>query len=227
MTHTNRSGIAAVLAALVVCVLGGCNLPAYINIPSQNSDVAWSDPNLAIVRNVQVASIQHVAEKYLAGQRFQIILPDGSNVKTYDDVAAAVGAQAVSPVDGFDAQMMSVEVATVQVRGMEGKVDLLFPSDPNDMRSSRTKVTVTLENDIPGGWQVQHARVWKHLDVPLMLSDDRIPLRVIPPVGPVQKMEEDGQGSDGAAEADNADESEGDGEGRDADDDHADAMDGK
>lgn len=199
MKQWNRSGVVGFGIALMW--LAGCSGPAYVNIPGQDADVAWNDPNMLVARNMQIAALREVGDRYLSGQRYQFLLPAGTNVKTYDDMAKALGSMAVNPVDDYDPSMMTVQVTEVKSRGAEAWVTVLIPSDPDNAQSMRHKVTVDLDYSVVSGWEVERSRLWKHMVAPLGEVTDLVPERVLPPVGPVEKVEEDADG-DGEAEGD-------------------------
>ena len=151
----------------------GCSTPTYINIPGQTSDDALNDPNGGDVVKIMARAIDAAvsAEGGLGDRPYELLLPNGSNQETYQNVVLMVGGGAISPDTLRSSPVPSVAVAGVRVRNRDAEVDIVRPSP-----TGRAGVTVELFWYYTDGWQVERV-------VPQRLSPEQLGWQV-PTEGP-------------------------------------------
>ncbi|MEL7087778.1 MAG: hypothetical protein AAGL98_04950 [Planctomycetota bacterium] len=161
--------------------LAACAPPTYINIPPENGDWAFSNPNAKDVQQMEVAAVRKSLAADPIDGPYEIRLPERTRPETYAEVAHALGDDALVPgdipavavdedgkaikTDGETQTVDSpvtlgafptVEVRSIRIRGARGQVDLVRPS-----ASGRRLTTVYLEWEAGFGWFAERLRNWR------------------------------------------------------------------
>ena len=180
MTQTQTT-LALLLGVTLSLLLTACAPPTYINIPPENGDWAFSNPNADDVQEMEVVAIRKSLEADPIGGPYEIRLPERTRPETYALVAHALGADALVPGDvpavALDedgkvietegdvpevatpvslGEFPTVEVRSIRIRGATGQVDLVRPSP-----SGRRMTTVYLEWEAGFGWFAERLRNWR------------------------------------------------------------------
>ncbi|MEO1237469.1 MAG: hypothetical protein AAFX76_11835 [Planctomycetota bacterium] len=193
----------------LVLVLGlsaaGCSSrtfpPSYINIPPENGDWAFNDPNARDVREIKVLAVRKSLEREPIGGPYELRLPERTEPVTYALVARELGADALVPAHipavAFDedgkpippeegefpvaptqpegpltlGEFPTIEVRAIRVRAGDGQVDLVRPST-----TGRRLTTVYLDWEPGHGWHADKVRAWR-------VDPDRVPQ----PIGPTPR----------------------------------------
>ena len=152
-----------------VLLLVGC--AEWVNIPKIPGDAARHDPNLRDVADVEVAALSALMTRFPTDGQTQIILPMGSDAKTYTKVVNSVGRGAVMDDPSV---ATTLEVKAVRIRVSHAWVDI--------RRLSDTRIpqlyTIYLKNDVISGWYMQRIRPWRGTinegdHVPTQLQEER------------------------------------------------------
>lgn len=166
---------------MATLALTACAPPTYINIPPENGDWAFSNPNAKDVREMEVAAVRKSLDADPINGPYEIHLPERTRPETYALVANALGADAVVPgdipavaldengkvikTDGDTPAVQSpvtlgefppIEVRSIRIRGAKGQVDIVRPSV-----SGRRLTTVYLEWEAGFGWFAERLRNWR------------------------------------------------------------------
>ena len=147
---------------LAVTCLNGCVV--YANIPGQAGDTAINSPNARDVRNAMAAGVRTLVDDRPIAGEFAVVLPEGSEPDTYDQVVARVGEQArPGDLPEYDS-LPRLDIRQVRIRPtpVTAQVDVIRPSSGWDMASPPQLVTVYLRWDLFTGWSKDRAiRVWQ------------------------------------------------------------------
>jgi len=156
----------ALLCGFVGAGLAGCT--TYSNIPAQAGDVARNDPNDEAVREVMVASLTAVAADASLTQAFEVLLPDGATVGTYQFVVPKVSPNATSigtKAEGAASQpagtLPQLEVRRLRIRGWIAQVDIVRPFSASQPDGLKQLATVDLKWSPIDHWHVEGVRVWR------------------------------------------------------------------
>lgn len=158
-----------------------CSTPTYINIPPENGDWAFSNPNAQDVQRIQVAAIRKSVSSDPLGGPYEVLLPERTRPETYAWVVHTLGRDALVPggvpaveLDGHGRPVKdqtppaasdlhpqlgdfpAVEVRSVRIRGGEGQVDLVRSGN-----TGRRLTTVYLELEAGHGWYAKRVRNWR------------------------------------------------------------------
>lgn len=178
MTHTTRC---TVFLAGLALALTACAPPTYINIPPEDGDWAFSNPNSKDVRAMEAVAVRRSLEDDPVGGPYELVLPERTTPDTYAMVTHELGADAVIP-SGVPAveldergkpvkrdkdvelvaepvllgEFPAVEVRSIRIRGAKGQVDIVRPST-----SGRRLSTVYLEWEAGFGWYADRVRAWR------------------------------------------------------------------
>ncbi|MEM7624413.1 MAG: hypothetical protein AAF333_02170 [Planctomycetota bacterium] len=170
----------AVLVVLTQCIIA-CAPPTYINIPPENGDWAFSNPNAKDVCDMQIAAVRKSLEVDPVDGPYEIRLPERTRAETYAEVAHTLGDDALVPGDipavAVDeagkaiktdgeyqlvespvilGEFPTIEVRSIRIRGAKGQVDIVRPST-----SGRRLTTVYLEWEVGYGWFADRLRNWR------------------------------------------------------------------
>jgi len=185
---------------ILTTAMVGCATPTYINIPPENGDWAFSNPNAGDVREIQVLAIRRALEAEPLGGPYEIHLPARTTAETYAVIAYQLGADALvpahvpavaldldgkplkkkyhhttppAPADVSLGEFPAVVVKSIRIRSADGQVDLVRPS-----ASGRRLTTVYLKWEGGYGWSADRVRAWR-------VDPDAQPM----PVGPTPPSE--------------------------------------
>ncbi|MEM8739240.1 MAG: hypothetical protein AAGG38_12310 [Planctomycetota bacterium] len=190
----------AVLIVPGILALSACSsrtfLPTYINIPPENGDWAFNNPNSKDVQQIQVVAIQKSLRHEPLDSPYELRLPENSRATTYALITRELGSDAVIPPevpavafneDGKpippdpDAPPLpqperlgdfpTLEVRAIRIRAGDGQVDLVRPST-----TGRRLSTVYLDYQPGFGWSADRVRAWR-------VDPDATPR----PIGPAPK----------------------------------------
>lgn len=155
-----RSLVVPVLVAVFGLALTGCQGPSYVNIPAENGDLAFNNPNGRTVRAVVVAAVDGVITQTPLDGPVALGLPPKAEVLTYESIADSVTSNVVPFPEGEDAAApttATLTVTQVRVRGHKGEVDAIrAPAG-----GAEQLVTVYTAWDAFGGWRVTRIRPWR------------------------------------------------------------------
>ena len=154
------------LFLLTALLLTGCS--TYVNIPGQTGDVASNDPNSESIAVVQAKALRMVIDESKPA-KYVFALPAGTNSKTYALVQEDLGDPASSTPPGPGTQDVvegaagapTLEVKQILVRGWYAQVDVVKPSDPNNLNAPKQLVTAYLKYAPFDGWYAQEVRTWQ------------------------------------------------------------------
>lgn len=155
----HAASIARIALLLVAgSLFTGCS--TYVNIPPQSGDVALNSPNMKDVLNVELRSIKAVVNDRPLNGGYNVVLPKGTDDKSYAYVIGKLDEHAGRAGDLPGVKLSVIEVAQVRVRGMKSEVDIVRPSDATQIDSPRQLVTVYLKWHFFDGWLVDRIRPW-------------------------------------------------------------------
>ncbi|MEM1446596.1 MAG: hypothetical protein AAGF84_11100 [Planctomycetota bacterium] len=148
-----RIGACALAVTCGSAFMPGCSAPSYVNIPGQASDVARNNPNAGDVITIMSKAIAAAVEAEGLDGAYEVLLPEGSNQQTYQEVVLQVGGGAITPDTLRESPVPSVAVAGVRVRNRNAEVDIVRPSP-----TGRAAVEVQLFWYYGDAWQVERVR---------------------------------------------------------------------
>ncbi len=133
------------LSTLILLVAGlplagfavGCGGPANVNVPALARDMAINDPNAKVVKRAEVAAVTYSLQGDPLPGGFTLVLPEGTFDETYAEVIAGIDAGATRDAA---ADLPTLEVRAIRLRGSDGQVDLVRP-DPAGRRLHVVDVT--------------------------------------------------------------------------------------
>ncbi len=145
------------LLALALLAVG-CT--PYVNIPPHKGDIAFHSPNKQTVREIEVvAGKAALVDRPIDGP-FQIVLPDGSSILTYEAVVPRISDSATYTKDGTLSGGPVLAIKQIRIRAATGEVDVIRP-----VAQDRSEfITVYLTYDPMAKWAVDRIRVWKTFD---------------------------------------------------------------
>lgn len=147
------------ISLLVLTVLAvGCT--PYVNIPSQPGDIAFHSPNKQTVRVIEVvAGKAALTDRPIEGT-FQIVLPEGTSILTYEAVVPKISEIATYTKDGSLGNDPVLAIKQIRIRGGNAEVDIIRP-----VAQDRSEfITVYLTYDPMAKWAVDRIRVWRTFD---------------------------------------------------------------
>ncbi|MEX2672884.1 MAG: hypothetical protein WD294_12335 [Phycisphaeraceae bacterium] len=150
----------ALIASITTLVLAtGCS-SNYVNVPTLDGSPASQDPNLVVVRRIEVEALNHVLRRYPPGPSYAIELPPGTDAPTYWWVLRKLpegGQQLDQLPDDMEVPPL-YRVAQVVVRGMVAQVEVVVP--PGGIYDHDRLVSVFLSPDM-NGWYANRSRMWR------------------------------------------------------------------
>lgn len=143
----------------VTLFAAGCggNAPTYINIPAQEGDVAFHDPNGDTVRAVVAEAARGLMLEYAFQTPVAVVLPGDATALSHADVSRRIGNEAVSPFEEGIEPGTTIEAREVRVRGHRAQVDIVHPG-----RGGISHLTTVYVDWAPfGGWKSERIRTWQ------------------------------------------------------------------
>lgn len=137
----------------------GCK-SAHVNVPTLDGSAASQDPNLEVVRKVEVEALNHVLKRYPPPtDRYAIALPDGTNEATYWWVLRNLpeGAEQLQRLPEDEDIPPIYRVEQIVIRGIVAQVEVVIP--PGGIQDQNRLVTVYLSPDTQG-WYANRSRLW-------------------------------------------------------------------
>ena len=131
----------------------GCAAPSYTNIPPLPGDTALHTPNDWNVLRVEQAALAHVLEKRPPAGRYAITLPQGTSSRSTNWMIHHLPPG--GETDDAAGPIPVYEVAQVQIRGLDARVDIVRPAPSG----GEQLVSVFLDTDIQG-WYATRDREW-------------------------------------------------------------------
>ena len=129
----------------------------YTNIPPQAGDIAGHNVNSNPVCHVSIEAIQATLREQPIDRAYAIILPNNTNALTYATVLSALGDLASRDTDH---SLPIIEIRQIRIRGNKAEVDLLRPTNVNDLASPRQLVTVYLHWALMANWYPRNLHTW-------------------------------------------------------------------
>lgn len=114
-------------------------------------------PTYEPVPTVIAFAVTYTQDNYTAGRDLPINLPDG-NWELYDDVFRKLP-QGGRPM--MTASEPAISIKEVRTRALEAEVDVVYTRTDG----VNQLVTLQLEKEVFGGWELKRARVWQIRDV--------------------------------------------------------------
>lgn len=154
-----RSPTPCSLAATLFLALAGC---AYVNIPPQQGDLAWHDPNNQTVREVLTRTLKAVLDEQPIEGRFVVLMPDGSSAEPYinlNRVLENYDPKAWKQVLITDATP-AIHIKQIRIRASEAQVDLVRETNPTQPDPHNQLITTQLYWQAPDGWFAHRVRRW-------------------------------------------------------------------
>ncbi len=158
---TTTRSIVSILFLCTAMLMVGCQGPSYVNVPRDNGDLAFNNPNGRTVRAVVVAAVDGVITQTPLTGPVALSLPQGAEALTYEAVAGQLASSNVipAPEQGEEGAAItaSLEVTSVRVRGHRAEVDAIRAKaeGPGQL------VTVHTAWDAFSGWRVTRIRAWR------------------------------------------------------------------
>ena len=191
----------SIFVSIVAIAVGGCS--TYVNIPAQTGDIAHNNPNITDIVTIQARAVKAVAQEQKADRPFEgayfFVLPQGANARSYNTAQKEVGELATCgtlPAPGpreeewdkpfspqVPANVPTLDVRQILIRGYTGQVDVVRPSDPKDARQPAQLVTVYMKWTPLDGWYAQRMHAW-HMPVGDALKRSRLDAETETPAGP-------------------------------------------
>jgi hypothetical protein len=177
-----------VYLALLALAAPGCVGINVIN-PVADGERGFSNPNSDPIPPLMIESLRWVATRYppeesaewtsggaplpdagtgIAGPRFAINLPEGTNALVYKRVAELVGFGAVPMQEGNES-LPTYHVARIWVQGDEAKVDIIRPIKGLNSGPESRPITQPITVRLRGGlspWHVTSHNVWSFNSLP-------------------------------------------------------------
>jgi hypothetical protein len=147
--------------ACLACTAWLVGCAHYVNIPSQQGDMAYHDPNAKAPRAVMQAALQKALELRPMDAPFQVMLPIGTVPTTYATMLARVSAHAMWSSDGRSKDLPIVRVDQVRIRGRQAEVDIVMPIYPGDTAAVAQMITVVLRLEAMSKWYVVRVNEWR------------------------------------------------------------------
>lgn len=145
----------AALFVLTALTTGLVGCDPYVNIPGQPGSIADTSVNDLGVREAIAVSLKYVMRNDPPAGEFALLLPDGTTDYSYTKVFSQVGSG--RRFSEADAAAPVYEVISVQVRGLDGQVDLVPPIETTD-GEARVQ-TVYLRHRLDS-WHAQRSKLW-------------------------------------------------------------------
>ena len=144
--------------ALLIMGLGftasGCNPYTYINIPEQDGDLARHNPNSPTVRQLESVALNALLARSPIDGPFMVVLPQGSDILSYERVLPTVSDRAVPPDHGAQLNLEeTLTVRAIRARATKAEVDIL-------RASRRTLSTVYLHYSPVSSWTADRIHDW-------------------------------------------------------------------
>jgi hypothetical protein len=147
------------ISLLILAVLAaGCT--PYVNIPPHGGDMAFHSPNKQTVREIEAVAGRAAVENRPIEGTFQVVLPEGSSVLTYEAVVPRISENAIYTTDGSVGELPVLAIKQIRIRASVGEVDIVRP-----VAQDRSEfITVYLGYDPMAKWGVDRIRVWRTFD---------------------------------------------------------------
>jgi len=146
------------LLALAAC-LAGCG--HYVNIPPQQGDFAFHNPNRKAPSTVMLLALQRVLEDQPIEGQFQVIMPLGTTPQTYAAILPQLGENAMWASDNQVKQLPLLTVDQIRIRTTHAEVDVIRPYAAGKTDSARQLVTVYLRYDPISKWYATRIKQWR------------------------------------------------------------------
>ncbi len=151
--------IAVLLCVVGAAMTGGCS--TYINIPAQAGDVARNDPNLATVREVQLAALKGMLAEDPFETNYQVILPARTSAAHYNVLMGQLeDERAMWSIKGPRDGVAHVVIRQVRVRGWYAQTDIVRPASFRQIDGPRQLATVWLQWYPISGWTYRRTHLW-------------------------------------------------------------------
>ncbi|MEM6331855.1 MAG: hypothetical protein AAF823_00760 [Planctomycetota bacterium] len=157
--HTTLRTLGLTIAATLMLLGSGC--AAYVNIPAVRGSAARSNPNTDNVRLIQAEALQFVIADSAIRGPVTVRLAGGASQETYDWVLDQFGGKG-RQYGKADAAGPLYEVRGVRIRANVGEVDVAESA----VAGAARMVTVSLDYDVAGGWDVVSMQAWGTIDDP-------------------------------------------------------------
>ena len=146
------------LLILAACT-AGCG--HYVNIPPQQGDFAFHNPNRKAPSIVMLLALQRVLEDQPIEGEFQVVMPVGTTPQTYATILPQLGENAMWASDNQARQIPMLKVDQIRIRTTHAEVDVIRPYDAGETALARQLVTVYLRYDPVSKWYVTRVKQWR------------------------------------------------------------------
>ncbi|MFP4144616.1 MAG: hypothetical protein ACOCTI_02770 [Phycisphaeraceae bacterium] len=119
-----------VLAAAMTLGVGCGTTPTYVNIPSQRGDVAGNNPNSSAARKAETAALEAVLAQRAEPGQVAIVLPEGTDLETYQRVIADLGDRAAAPAGIIEELQAEAAAAAAEQAGEDAEDEAEVEEDP-------------------------------------------------------------------------------------------------
>ena len=148
-----------ILLLILAACIAGCG--HYVNIPPQQGDFAFHNPNRKAPSVVMLLALQKVLEDQPIQGQFQVIMPVGTTPQTYATILPQLGENAMWSSDGQARQIPMVMVDQIRIRTTHAQVDVIRPYEAGKTALARQLVTVYLKYDPISKWYVTRMKQWR------------------------------------------------------------------
>ncbi len=164
-----KIAVAAASVSLLLVVGGGC--VSYTNVPEPSSAPAFKHANSGASIKSIVASLDRVILRHPmvdGSGRYAVNLPVGTTPETAATIVSRLPDGAMLPYEGMDGSVPVYHIGRIWLRGVSGKVDVVYPFVDADGQRVDGGVTVWVH----GGnrpWYVKRMQYWSPGTVPVPL----------------------------------------------------------